>query len=140
MFIFGTNKGLLGFNDTRTSITNSNTILFKSEKDGNNFLSEIINKYCSVMFLGGSRKIVTRDLISIKIWDMSNNKMPITEFPIDDTIKSHLCDLFEADSLEDKFSLSNANGGILTGNYGDSFHLIEADSGKNMQYELNYSK
>jgi serine/threonine-protein phosphatase 2A regulatory subunit B len=92
------------------------------------------------MFMAGTRKIVTRDLISIKIWDMCNDKKPIACFPVDENIKSHLCDLFETDSLDDRFNLSNANGSILTGNYGDSFHLIEAESGKNMQYELDYAQ
>jgi serine/threonine-protein phosphatase 2A regulatory subunit B len=51
------------------------------------------------MFLAGTRNIVTRDLISIKIWDMCNDQRPLLEFPIDENIKGHLCDLFEADSL-----------------------------------------
>lgn len=92
------------------------------------------------MFLAGTRKIVTRDLTSIKIWDMCNDQKPIAWLPLDENIKTHLCDLFEADSLDDRFNLTNANGSILTGNYGDSFHLIEAESGRNMHYELNYEQ
>lgn len=92
------------------------------------------------MFVPGTRKIVTRDLISIKIWDMCNDKKPLSWFPIDENIRSHLCDLFEADSLDDRFNLSDVDGRILTGNYSDSFHLIEAESGRNMHYELDYTK
>jgi serine/threonine-protein phosphatase 2A regulatory subunit B len=134
LFIFGTNKGILGLNDLRTSINTSNTILFKHEVDQSHFLSEIINKYCDVSFIDGTRKIITRDLISIKIWDICNNKRPLVHFNIDENIESNLCDLFESDSLDDKFALTSIkNGSILTGNYGDSFHIIEED-GNNIQY------
>ena len=71
---------------------------------------------------------------------MCNNQRPLLQFPIDESVKSHLCDLFEADSLSDLFKLSDANGCILTGNYGDSFHIIDERGDKNIQYELNYDK
>jgi hypothetical protein len=74
MFILGTNKGGLELNDARTSINNAHTMSFKYPKDNSNFLSELITSYCAVSFIEGTRKIVTRDLISIKIWDMCNNR------------------------------------------------------------------
>ncbi|CAM6000069.1 unnamed protein product [Sphagnum balticum] len=74
IFIFGTNKGVLGLNDIRTSVANSNTVSFNHKSQDNNFLSEIINKYSSVVFLEGNRQIITRDLISLKVWDICNNK------------------------------------------------------------------
>jgi serine/threonine-protein phosphatase 2A regulatory subunit B len=86
------------------------------------------------MFLEGTRKIVTRDLISVKIWDMCNNTQPLVTMPVDENIKSHLCDIFEADALDDRFTLSNTNGKIMTGNYSNSFHLIDSVTCENTQY------
>jgi hypothetical protein len=138
LFIYGTNKGLLGLNDLRTSITNCNSISFQSKHDDSNFLSEIINKYSAVLFVEGTRQIITRDLLSLKIWDMGNNKQPIFNQCIDPNLKSKLCDLFEADHLDDKFTLSHSHNQLLTGNYSNSFHLIDASDFKNCQYEMDY--
>lgn len=35
------------------------------------------------MFLEGKGKIVTRDLISLKIWDMRDNTKPLESFDVD---------------------------------------------------------
>lgn len=36
--------------------------------------------------------------------------------------------------------VSNDGGTILTGSYNNSFHLIDMESGGNVEYELNYKK
>ena len=59
---------------------------------------------------------------------------------LDENLKSRLCDLFEADCLEDKFSVSNSRGSIITGNYSNSFHLIDSENGENYQYELDFGQ
>jgi serine/threonine-protein phosphatase 2A regulatory subunit B len=51
-------------------------------------------------------------------------------------MKSKLCDLFETDSIEDKFSLMVSEDGndLLTGNYNNCFHVISSNTGENNQY------
>jgi serine/threonine-protein phosphatase 2A regulatory subunit B len=50
---------------------------------------------------------------------------------LQESLKSKLCDLFENDSIYDKFSLSASEDGteILTGNYNNSFHMVSALTG-----------
>jgi len=50
--------------------------------------------------------------------------------------------MFENDCIFDRFSISSSPDGntILTGNYNNSFHLVDAVDGANTQYELNYKK
>lgn len=62
--------------------------------------------------------------------------------PVQESIKSKLCDLFENDSIYDKFSMFSSDDGnqIVTGNYNNCFHVISTVNGQNNQYELNYKK
>jgi serine/threonine-protein phosphatase 2A regulatory subunit B len=92
--VLGTNKGRLSVADSRTSFTNPTVMEFNNVRDSSNFLSEIINQYSSVLFLDDSRSIVTRDLISVKIWDMRSAREPVRNIYIDEGIKDHVCDLF----------------------------------------------
>lgn len=86
--------------------------------------------------MGDGQKVVTRDLLTVKIWDMCNNREPLLSIPVDEHIKRHLPDLFEAELLDDQFSMTEANRSVVTGNYGNSFHIIDPETGANMHYEL----
>ena len=76
-----------------------------------------------------TRKIVTRDLVSVKVWDMCNTREPYLSIPVDEGIKEHLHELFEAEVLEDRFGVTEAKKGIVTGNYGNSFQIMDPGSG-----------
>lgn len=49
--------------------------------------------------------------------------------------------MFENDCIFDKFAISSSldSNTIFTGNYNNSFHLIDID-GTNTQYQLNFKK
>lgn len=50
--------------------------------------------------------------------------------------------MYENDCIYDKFQVTTSSDGnsILTGNYNNNFHLINAADGANTQYELNFKK
>ena len=81
--VLGTNKGKLNLIDSRISFTDPTIMDFKCARDNKNFLSEIINQYSAVNFFDEDRKIVTRDLISVKIWDTRNNREPFLDIYVD---------------------------------------------------------
>jgi len=81
--VLGTNKGRLNVVDSRISFADPNVLDFKCVRDSKNFLSEIINQYSSIKFFEDDKKIVARDLISVKIWDMRNNREPCLDIYID---------------------------------------------------------
>lgn len=102
----------------------------------------MISSYSGVNFLPNNRLLVSRDFLTVKIWDLANTKRPIANITIQDSLKSKLCEMFENDYLFDKFSIAASNDckTILTGNYNNTFHLIDTNDSTNMQYELNYKK
>jgi serine/threonine-protein phosphatase 2A regulatory subunit B len=79
--------------------------------------------------------------LTVKIWDICNAKKPLNTIVIQEGMKGKLCEMFENDCIFDRFCLSTSmdSNTIFTGNYNNSFHLIDAD-GSNTQYELNYKK
>lgn len=42
--------------------------------------------------------------------------------------------------MEDSFEMTDVKGNILTGNYGNSFQMMDPSSGLNVQYELDYGQ
>jgi serine/threonine-protein phosphatase 2A regulatory subunit B len=55
--------------------------------------------------------VAARDYLSLKIWDICNANKPLMTVNLQDSLKSKLCDLFENDSIYDKFQLSASEDG-----------------------------
>lgn len=51
----------------------------------------MISSYSSVDFMANARQLVTRDYLTIKIWDLATNKKPLATITIQDSLKSKLC-------------------------------------------------
>lgn len=80
MFAYGTNKGGLKLCDMRISAVTDNTALnFKTESGSGqkNFLTEMISCYSSADFTKNAKYLVSRDFLTVKIWDICNTKKPI---------------------------------------------------------------
>jgi serine/threonine-protein phosphatase 2A regulatory subunit B len=78
---------------------------------------------------------VSRDFLTVKIWDVCNTKKPVNTITVNEALKSKLCDMVENECIFDKFSAAISPDGntIVSGNYNNSFHLIDFD-GSNTQY------
>lgn len=86
------------------------------------FFSELITSISDLKFSPCGRKMVTRDYLTLKIWDISFlSRGPVQQIPIHDSIKSSLCDLYENDQIFDKFECEWTSDAlsILTGSYGN---------------------
>jgi serine/threonine-protein phosphatase 2A regulatory subunit B len=55
--------------------------------------------------------VAARDYLNVKIWDVCNPAKPLMTVPVQESIKSKLCDLFENDSIYDKFSMFSSEDG-----------------------------
>ena len=102
----------------------------------------MISNYSSVEYLKGGKYIAARDFLTVKVWDVCQNKKPVLEVTLQENYKQKLCDMFENDCIFDKFKVSGSAEGsqIVTGNYNNNFHVIDLLDGSNTQYELNYKK
>lgn len=143
MFLYGTNCGSLVLGDCRVSeCCQPLTMRLDSCREKANFFTQMISSYSSLAFLNNNKQIVTRDFLSVKVWDICKTDKPIASITIQDTLKTKLCEIFENDCIFDKFnvSLSKDSNTVLTGNYNNNFHAIDLSDNTNTQYEINFKK
>lgn len=78
---------------------------FEEEEDpsSRSFFSEIISSISDVKFSHDGRYILSRDYLSLKIWDVNMESKPVKTIPIHDHLRGKLCDLYENDCIFDKF-------------------------------------
>lgn len=88
-------------------LNNSTNIFsgFEEEEDATtrSFFSEIISSISDVKFSHDGRYILSRDYLSLKIWDVNMESRPVKTIPIHDHLRGKLCDLYENDCIFDKF-------------------------------------
>jgi len=55
----------------------------------------MVSTYSSVQFMKQGKYIAARDYLNVKVWDVCNSSKPLMTIPVQESIKSKLCDLFE---------------------------------------------
>lgn len=105
------------------------TEVFEEEEDPANksFFSEIISSISDVKFSHDGRYIMSRDYLTLKVWDVNMESRPVATIPINDYLRPKLCDLYENDCIFDKFEGNWGPSGknILTGSYSNYFHILD---------------
>ena len=137
------NKGTLRVGDLRASSDiHKNGLTLCEAGNHKNYIYQLLANYTGVKFIKGGKNIVTRDCLSVKIWDVCNAKKPVSTIMLNEGIKPKLCEMVENETIFDKFGVKcSANGNtIFTGSYNNNFHLLDSEEGTNWQYELNYKK
>lgn len=135
IFMYSSSKGTIKLGDMRDSaLCDQHAKVFEEEEDPANksFFSEIISSISDIKFSRDGRYIVSRDYLTLKVWDVNMESKPVKVIPIHDHLRSKLCDLYENDCIFDKFECCLAGDGsyFLTGSYHNQFHLLDPQ-GKN---------
>lgn len=129
LFAFGTSKGYVKLCDMRAAaLCDRHAKVFKRDEQagsGPSFFSELISSISDLAFSPDGRHFVTRDYMTMKVWDLSMESHPVLTVPVHDAIKPKLCDLYENDSIFDKFECSfNYDGSlIMSGSYSNLLRL-----------------
>ena len=79
--------------------------VFEEPEDPSNrsFFSEIISSISDVRFSHSGRYLISRDYLSVKVWDVLMDTKPVETFPVHEYLRSKLCSLYENDCIFDKF-------------------------------------
>lgn len=69
--------------------------------------------------------MLSRDYLTLKIWDLAMESKPIQTIPIHEHLRTKLCDLYENDCIFDKFECTFSGNGshVLTASYNNFFHI-----------------
>ncbi|MBN3301968.1 2ABG phosphatase, partial [Amia calva] len=106
LFVYSSSKGTLRLCDMRASaLCDKHSKLFEEPEDPNNrsFFSEIISSISDVKFSHSGRYLLTRDYLTVKVWDLNMENKPIETYQVHDYLRSKLCSLYENDCIFDKF-------------------------------------
>lgn len=117
---------------------------FEQEEDpaSRSFFSEIISSISDVRFSLDGRYILSRDYLTVKIWDVNMERQPLKTIPIHEHLRPRLCDTYENDSIFDKFEVVFSGDGknVMTGSYNNNFMIYPSDPIKEVEVVLQADK
>lgn len=120
------------------------SVEFEQEEDpsSRSFFSEIISSISDVRFSNDGRYILSRDYLTVKIWDVNMERQPVKTIPIHEHLRPRLCDTYENDSIFDKFEVvfSGDSKNVMTGSYNNNFMIYPSDPDKEMEVVLQADK
>ena len=106
LFMYSSSKGSIKLNDTRqNALCDQHSKYFEEPEDPatKSFFSEIISSISDCQFSRDGRYILSRDYLTLKIWDINMETQPVKTIKIHEHLRSKLCDLYESDFIFDKF-------------------------------------
>ncbi|EDN06243.1 protein phosphatase PP2A regulatory subunit B [Histoplasma mississippiense (nom. inval.)] len=109
-FMYASSKGTIKLADMRQSaLCDQHHKQFEQEEDASSrsFFSEIISSISDVRFSNDGRYILSRDYLTVKIWDVNMERQPLKMIPIHEHLRPRLCDTYENDSIFDKFEVAD---------------------------------
>ncbi|KAG7458450.1 hypothetical protein MATL_G00220320 [Megalops atlanticus] len=140
LFSYSSSKGSIRLCDMRASaLCDQHAKLFEEPEDpgSRSFFSEIISSISDVKFSHSGRYLLTRDYLTVKVWDLNMERGPIETYPVHDYLRSKLCSLYENDCIFDKFECawSSTDSVIMTGTYNSFFRMFDRESGRDVTLE-----
>ncbi|CAM9165319.1 unnamed protein product [Heterosigma akashiwo] len=99
------------------------------------FFSEIVASCSDVRWSADGRQLFARDFLTVKVWDVRQERAPVRTVGVHDQLKGRLSELYENDAIFDKFELGLSPSGqhLATGTYGNAFKTFGAADGKEVQ-------
>ncbi len=117
---------------------------FEQEEDpaSRSFFSEIISSISDVRFSYDGRYILSRDYLTVKIWDVAMERQPVKTIPIHEHLRPRLCDTYENDSIFDKFEVvfSGDAKNVMTGSYNNNFMIYPSGPEQETEVVLQADK
>eukprot|EP00112_Aurelia_sp_Birch-Aquarium-sp1_P025656 Seg8655.1 transcript_id=Seg8655.1/GoldUCD/mRNA.D3Y31 product="Serine/threonine-protein phosphatase 2A 55 kDa regulatory subunit B gamma isoform" protein_id=Seg8655.1/GoldUCD/D3Y31 len=106
LFVYSSSKGTVRLCDMReNALCDKYAKLFEEQEDPltRSFFSEIISSIADVKFSHSGRYMLTRDYLTVKVWDLHMEKQPVETYQVHEYLRSKLCALYENDCIFDKF-------------------------------------
>ncbi|KAK9066191.1 hypothetical protein SSX86_013512 [Deinandra increscens subsp. villosa] len=142
---YSSSKGSIRLIDLRQSaLCDRHSKLFQDQESpgSRSFFTEIIASISDVKFARGGRYILSRDYMTLKLWDINMDSGPVSTFQVHENLRPKLCDLYENDSIFDKFEccLSGDGQRVATGSYSNLFRVFGSSPNSTEASTLEASK
>ncbi|KNA21140.1 hypothetical protein SOVF_045840 [Spinacia oleracea] len=142
---YSSSKGSIRLIDLRQSaLCDSHSKLFEVQEapGSRSFFTEIIASISDIKFAKDGRYMLSRDYMTLKLWDIHMDSGPVSTFQVHEHLRPRLCDLYENDSIFDKFEccLSGDGQRAATGSYSNLFRVFGCSSSSAEATTLEASK
>ncbi|KAJ7963149.1 Serine/threonine-protein phosphatase 2A 55 kDa regulatory subunit B [Quillaja saponaria] len=142
---YSSSKGSIRLIDLRQSaLCDSHAKLFEEQEapGSRSFFTEIIASISDIKFGKDGRYILSRDYMTLKLWDINMDSGPVATFQVHEYLRPKLCDLYENDSIFDKFECCLSGDGlrVATGSYSNLFRVFGCAPGSTEATTLEASK
>ncbi|KAI5084049.1 hypothetical protein GOP47_0000218 [Adiantum capillus-veneris] len=140
---YSSSKGTIRLVDMRQSaLCDRHTKLFEEQEVPRSFFTEIIASISDLKFARDGRYMVSRDYMTVKLWDVNMGSAPVATFKVHEYLRPKLCDLYENDSIFDKFEccLSGDGSRAATGSYSNLFRVFGTAVGSEEATTLEASR
>ncbi|XP_010545622.1 PREDICTED: serine/threonine protein phosphatase 2A 55 kDa regulatory subunit B beta isoform-like isoform X2 [Tarenaya hassleriana] len=142
---YSSSKGSVRLIDLRQSaLCDSHSKLFDEPETAGSrsFFTEIIASISDIKFAKGGRYILSRDYMTLKLWDINMDSGPVRTFQVHEHLRPKLCDLYENDFIFDKFECCLSSDGlrVATGSYSNLFRVFGISPGSTEATTLEASK
>lgn len=129
VFAYSSSKGCIRLADMRNAaLCDRHSKAFEElESQANkSFFSEIIASISDITFSKDGRYILSRDYMTLKLWDLNRENAPVATYNVHEQLRARLCDLYENDSIFDKFDccVNGRGDAIATGSYNNLFRVF----------------
>ncbi|KAJ8753613.1 hypothetical protein K2173_022854 [Erythroxylum novogranatense] len=129
LLAFSTSRGFIRLVDMRQSALCdcSGRILQDTNSHGpKSLFTEIIASISDVKFTNDGQHILSRDYMNLKLWDTRVDFSPVAVFKIHEHLRPKLCDLYNNDSVLDKFGCCVSGDGLnfATGSYSNLLRIF----------------
>ncbi|KFK35829.1 hypothetical protein AALP_AA4G042600 [Arabis alpina] len=145
MLAYSSSKGSIRLIDLRQSaLCDSHSKLFQEPEAAGpkSFFTEIIASVSDIKFAKEGRYLLSRDYMTLKLWDINMDAGPVATFQVHEYLKPKLCDLYENDSIFDKFECCISGNGLraATGSYSNLFRVFGVSPGSTETATLEASR
>ncbi|XP_042048233.1 serine/threonine protein phosphatase 2A 55 kDa regulatory subunit B beta isoform-like [Salvia splendens] len=142
---YSSSKGSIRLIDLRQSaLCDSHSKQFEEHEapGSRSFFTEIIASISDIKFAKDGRYILSRDYMTLKLWDINMDSGPVSTFQVHEYLRPKLCDLYENDSIFDKFECCLSGDGlrVATGSYSNLFRVFGCAPGSTEATTLEASK
>ncbi|CAO2813187.1 unnamed protein product [Amaranthus hypochondriacus] len=142
---YSSSKGSIRLIDLRQSaLCDGHAKLFEEQEipGSKSFFTEIIASISDIKFAKDGRYILSRDYMTLKLWDINMDSSPVATFQVHEYLRPKLCDLYENDSIFDKFECCLSGDGlrVATGSYSNLFRVFGCAPGSTEAATLEASK
>lgn len=142
IFMYSSSRGSIKLGDMRSSAlcdVHSKRFELEVAPATRSFVGEIIASISDIKFADDGRYIVSRDYLTLKVWDINMESRPVQTINIHDYIRPKLDDLFESEVIFDRFEISvSADGNyIATGSYNNTFHIFDRHGNSDVTIEAS---